>query len=92
MAAVEQTVSGFGRLNTFVNNAGVMLLGPALESPTDEWDRIVALNVDGSSHVTHTALPHAARAGPPRPRHRLRGAPIARSGVISRARRSVGGL
>src|SRR4029453_5919443 len=36
MAAVEQTVSGFGRLNTFVNNAGVMLLGPALESPTDE--------------------------------------------------------
>jgi NAD(P)-dependent dehydrogenase (short-subunit alcohol dehydrogenase family) len=67
IAAVERTVAELGRLDTLVNNAGVMLLGPALESPTEEWDRMVALNVRGTLGVTHAALPHLARAaaGPP---------------------------
>jgi NADP-dependent 3-hydroxy acid dehydrogenase YdfG len=47
-AAVARTVAEFGRLDTLVNNAGVMLLGPALDSPTEEWDRMIALNVQGS--------------------------------------------
>jgi NADP-dependent 3-hydroxy acid dehydrogenase YdfG len=28
-------------LDTVVNNAGVMLLGPAIDAPLDEWDRMV---------------------------------------------------
>lgn len=68
MGAVEQTVSELGRLDTVVNNAGVMLLGPALRSPTDEWDRMVALNVQGTLYVTHAALPHLVRAAGDSPR------------------------
>ncbi len=60
--AVERTVSELGQLDTVVNNAGVMLLGPALESPTDEWERMLALNVQGTLYVTHAALPHLVRA------------------------------
>jgi NADP-dependent 3-hydroxy acid dehydrogenase YdfG len=65
---VEQTVSELGRLDTVVNNAGVMLLGPSVDAPLDEWNRMVALNVQGLLYVTHAALPHliAAAEGEPR--------------------------
>jgi NADP-dependent 3-hydroxy acid dehydrogenase YdfG len=66
--AVRQTVDRFGRLDTVVNNAGVMLLGPALQTTADEWDRMVALNVQALLHVTHAALPHLADAAATSPR------------------------
>ncbi len=68
VAAVEQAAAELGRLDIVVNSAGLMLLGPALETPADEWDRMVALNVQGLLYVTHAALPHLARAADDSPR------------------------
>jgi NADP-dependent 3-hydroxy acid dehydrogenase YdfG len=67
-AMVEQTVAAFGRLDTLVNNAGVMLLGPIVDAPVEEWQRMVELNLLGLLYCTHAALPHllTAAAGEPR--------------------------
>jgi NADP-dependent 3-hydroxy acid dehydrogenase YdfG len=59
---VEATVAELGRLDTVINNAGVMLLGPAEDAPLEEWDRMVALNLSALLHVTHAALPHLLAA------------------------------
>jgi NADP-dependent 3-hydroxy acid dehydrogenase YdfG len=61
-AAVEQTVRTYGGLDTLVNNAGIMLLGPVESAPVAEWDRMVDLNVRGLLHATHAALPHLLAA------------------------------
>ena len=66
-AAVQQTVDELGRLDTVVNNAGVMLLGPIVDAPVEEWEQMVHLNVLGLLYVAHAALPHllsAAEEGP----------------------------
>jgi NADP-dependent 3-hydroxy acid dehydrogenase YdfG len=67
-AAVQQAVAELGRLDTLINNAGVMLLGPALDAPADEWDAMVSLNVQGMLYVTHAALSHLVRAAADPPR------------------------
>ena len=67
-ASVERTVSELGRLDTLVNNAGVMLLGPAADAPLAEWQRMVEINVLGVLYCAHAALPHLVRAADDSPR------------------------
>jgi NADP-dependent 3-hydroxy acid dehydrogenase YdfG len=67
-AAVERTVAELGRLDTVINNAGVMLLGPSVGAPLEEWDRMVKLNVQGVLYIAHAALPYLLAAVEDSPR------------------------
>jgi NADP-dependent 3-hydroxy acid dehydrogenase YdfG len=56
--AVAVTMDRFGRLDILVNNAGIMLLGTALHTTVEQWDRMVELNIGALLHVTHAAVPY----------------------------------
>jgi NADP-dependent 3-hydroxy acid dehydrogenase YdfG len=60
--AVERTVRELGGIDILVNNAGVMLLGPIVDAPVEEWERMIHINELGLLYTTHAALPHLLRA------------------------------
>jgi NADP-dependent 3-hydroxy acid dehydrogenase YdfG len=66
--AIEQTIQRFGRLDTVIANAGVMLLGPIENAPIEEWQQMVDINVLGLLYTAHAALPHLLDAATSDPR------------------------
>jgi NADP-dependent 3-hydroxy acid dehydrogenase YdfG len=67
-AAVQRTVAELGRLDTVVNNAGLMRMAPAAEAPLQDWDDLVRVNVQGVLYVSRAAIPHLIDAAASSPR------------------------
>jgi len=66
--AVAAAAAEFGRLDTVVNNAGLMLLGPIVDADIVEWQRMINLNVLGLMYVAHASIPHLLKAADDSPR------------------------
>ena len=60
--AIDSCVKDLGRLDILVNNAGVMLLGPMLDAPVEEWQQMIDINLSGLLYCTKAALPHLLEA------------------------------
>ena len=66
--AVDRVAAEFSRLDTVINNAGVMLLGPIENAPVEEWERMVNVNLLGLLYCSKAALPHLLKAADGEPR------------------------
>lgn len=60
---VEDTVKTFGQLDIFVNNAGMFMYKPLIETTEEEFDRMFALNTKGPYFALQAAANHMAHGG-----------------------------
>jgi len=63
-AMVEQTVATFGRLDAAYNNAGVQnVLAETADSPSEDYDRVMAINLRGVWSCMKFELRHMRKQG-----------------------------
>lgn len=55
--AMESVARRFGRLDALVNNAGIAVFAPLLETSDADWNRVLAVNLGGPFLCTKAAVP-----------------------------------
>lgn len=63
IAMVAAAVDAFGRLDILVNNAGIGCFGAVENLATEQWRRVMAVDLDAVFFACRAALPHLKRQG-----------------------------
>ena len=55
--AYAELSARFSRLDALVNNAGIAIFGPILDTKFEDWQRVLAVNLNGPFLMTQAAVP-----------------------------------
>ena len=55
---VEFAIESCGRLDIMINNAGISLFGHVTELTSEQWHRVMAVDVDSVFYGSRAAIPH----------------------------------
>lgn len=61
--SIDQVAERFGRIDALVNNAGIAVFKPMLETSFDEWARVLAVNLSGPFLCTQACAPVMLKTG-----------------------------
>ena len=62
-AMVADVIRHLGRIDVLVNNAGVVLVKPFLETTPDDWQRVIDTDLTSVFHTCQAVLPHMLENG-----------------------------
>lgn len=62
-SAVDEVIAKLGGLDILVNNAGTIRRAPAAEFPLEDWDDVLAVNLDAVFHLSQAAGRHMLAQG-----------------------------
>lgn len=60
---VAETVAAFGKLTVLMNNAAVMAHGNVVDTPEEEWDRVIRINLKSIFLMSKYGIPEMIEAG-----------------------------
>jgi NAD(P)-dependent dehydrogenase (short-subunit alcohol dehydrogenase family) len=61
--AIANVEKSFGRIDALVNNAGIAVFKPLLETTLEEWERVLAVNLTGPFICTQACAPVMLKNG-----------------------------
>lgn len=61
-AGVAEAIAQYGRIDVLVSNAGIQIVGPIVDFAFADWQRLLAVHLDGAFLTTKACLRHMYRA------------------------------
>lgn len=61
-AGVAEAIAKYGRIDVLVSNAGIQIVGPIVDFAFADWQRLLAVHLDGAFLTTKACLRHMYRA------------------------------
>lgn len=55
--AVEAALKRFGRIDILVNNAGIFPISDFVNSTSEQWKKVIDVNILGTMYLSHAVLP-----------------------------------